>query len=111
MALAAFLMQTDPPALALRVVVLERMATTAPMRAKAKVITEISARSRSPTTVDVSMLSSSSRACWRSRRPRNPVCASAMRRLFRAYIKASRKSPAASIAGGLFREVSGERHS
>jgi hypothetical protein len=38
------------------------MATTAPTRAKAKVITEISARSRKPTTVDVSMLSSSSRA-------------------------------------------------
>src|SRR5271166_2614443 len=33
------------------------------MRAKAKVITEISARSRRPTKVDVSMLSSSSRAC------------------------------------------------
>jgi hypothetical protein len=39
------------------------MATTAPMRAKAKVITAISARSRRPTSVDTSMLSSSSRAC------------------------------------------------
>jgi hypothetical protein len=33
------------------------------MRAKANVITEISARSRKPTKVDLSMLSSSSRAC------------------------------------------------
>src|SRR5271169_1706997 len=39
------------------------MATTAPIRAKAKVITAISARSRRPTSVDTSMLSSSSRAC------------------------------------------------
>src|SRR5215212_4781658 len=39
------------------------MATTAPMRAKAKVMTDISARSRSPSTVDVSMLSSRRRAC------------------------------------------------
>jgi hypothetical protein len=38
------------------------MATTAPMRAKAKVMTLISARSRSPTTVEISMLSSSVRA-------------------------------------------------
>jgi hypothetical protein len=38
------------------------MPTDAPMRAKANVITEIGARSRRPTTVDVSMLSSSSRA-------------------------------------------------
>ena len=39
------------------------MPTTAPMRAKANVITEITALSRSPTSVDVSMLSRSSRAC------------------------------------------------
>src|ERR1700691_5114149 len=39
------------------------MATTAPMRAKAKVITAISARSRRPTRVETLMLSSSSRAC------------------------------------------------
>jgi hypothetical protein len=38
------------------------MATTAPTRANAKVMTLIIARSRSPTTVDVSMLSSSVRA-------------------------------------------------
>src|ERR1019366_2210163 len=39
------------------------MATTAPMRAKANVITEINARSRKPTRVDVSMLSRRFRAC------------------------------------------------
>src|ERR1700675_4308419 len=39
------------------------MPTAAPTRAKLKVINAISARSRRPTTVDTSMLSSSWRAC------------------------------------------------
>src|SRR2546421_13085239 len=38
------------------------MSTTAPTRAKLKTMTLISARSRSPTTVEVSMLSSKARA-------------------------------------------------
>jgi hypothetical protein len=63
MTFAAFLVQPNPPALALGVESSTRMATTAPMRAKANVMTLISARSRKPTRVEVSMLSKSFRAC------------------------------------------------
>ena len=60
MALASFLMQLDPPALAFGVVILDAHGDDAPIRAKAKVITLISARSRSPTTQGTSLIVPSS---------------------------------------------------
>lgn len=62
MALAAFFVQADPPALALGVIVFDTQSTTAPTRARAKVMTPINARSRKPTTVETSMLSIRARA-------------------------------------------------
>jgi hypothetical protein len=62
MPFAAFFMQAHPPAFAFGVVILDAHGDDGhTMRAKANVITEISARSRSPTTVEMSILSSNSR--------------------------------------------------
>ena len=65
-ALAAFLVKANPPTLAGREIILDAHRGAALTRAKLKAITAISARSRRPMIVEISMLSSNWRACRRS---------------------------------------------